>query len=90
MAKLRVNKKVPFLDAVVIAGPSDVDIGDQTTAFTVVSAKDQYGAAFPMSFTWKSLDPSLATINATSGVATGIAEGTAEIVAVDSTGKEWL
>lgn len=89
MAKLRVNKKAPFLDSVIVTGPAAVDIGDQTAPFTA-SGRDQYGAAFPMAFTWKSLDPAIATINASSGVATGVAEGEADIAAVDSQGTEWL
>lgn len=50
--------------------------------FTATSATDQYGDSFPTNLlSWSSSNASIATINASTGVATGVARGTVTISA---------
>ena len=57
-----------------------------TTFRVTASAVDADGKPSATNFTWQSNDPSIATINSTSGVATGVALGIATLTATASNG----
>ncbi|PIZ05238.1 MAG: hypothetical protein COY58_00075, partial [Gammaproteobacteria bacterium CG_4_10_14_0_8_um_filter_38_16] len=60
---------------------ASVAVGNTTSAFTADCTYSTGEAACPSSLTWSSSDTQVATINATSGVATGVAAGSSNITA---------
>ena len=74
----------PVATVAVTPNPGSVVIGS-TRAFTA-TARDAGGTVVTSTFTWLSSDPTKATINAATGIATGVAEGTTTITATAANG----
>ena len=74
----------PVARVTVTPNPGSVALGG-TRAFTA-SAADAAGVTVASTFTWTSSDPTRATINATTGVATAVAVGSTTITATAANG----
>lgn len=73
---------VPYLNAITLSGDASVVMTHTTGAYTIAAQTDQNGLPFvgtPGPFTYRSSNPSVATINSTTGVATPVAPGTTNI-----------
>ncbi|PJA02806.1 MAG: hypothetical protein COX72_08435 [Gammaproteobacteria bacterium CG_4_10_14_0_2_um_filter_38_22] len=72
----------PVLQSITVSpSTASVAVGNTTSAFTADCTYSTGEAACPSSLTWSSSDTQVATINATSGVATGVAAGSSNITA---------
>lgn len=72
---------VPVATTVVVSIPvTSIEVGPTTTATAVI--RDQFGAIMlGLIVVWSSSDPSIATVNASSGVVTGVSVGSVSITA---------
>ncbi len=74
----------PVATVTVTPTPTTVAVGT-TRAFTA-TGKDAAGVTVTTTFTWVSSDPTVATINPTTGIATGVLPGTTTITATAANG----
>ena len=74
----------PVATVTVTPNPTTVAVGS-TRAFTA-TGKDAAGVTVTTTFTWVSSDPTVATINPTTGIATGVLPGTTTITATAASG----
>ena len=77
---------VPVGSVTISPPTADVDVGQTTTAFTAVTKDASGNVLTGRTVTFASNNPSVATIDPTSGVATGVSPGTSQITAT-SEGK---
>jgi len=77
---------VPVATVAVSPATQSVDVGSSTPAFTAVTKDASGNVLTGRVVVWTSSDPSIATIDSTSGVATGVASGNVTITAT-SEGK---
>lgn len=71
---------VPVLARIVVS-PSTLSIQKGNSSIFTASTLDQFGNHFPTTVTWTSSNPSVGTIDPTTGVFTAISEGTTVITA---------
>ncbi len=69
--------------ATITVSPAGTSIPVGNTQQYTSEGFDQFGSSVPVSITWSSSNEGIATIGASSGLATGVAGGTANIVATD-------
>lgn len=77
---------VPVATVTVAPTTQSVDVGSQAPAYSAVTKDGAGNVLTGRTVTWSSSDPSLATIDASTGIATGVAPGTVTITAT-SEGK---
>jgi uncharacterized protein YjdB len=77
---LTVTPTVQILTAIVV-GPAAPSVQVGSTIALTATAQDVVGNPMSAVFTWTSANPSIATVNATTGVVTGVSAGSANVSA---------
>jgi len=77
---------IPVGSVTIAPASASVDVGQTTPAFTAATKDAQGHPLTGRTITFSSSDPTVATIDATTGVATGVSQGTSQITA-SSEGK---
>jgi len=85
-----VNPCVPIVPVgpvvTVTITPEDASVRVGGTLQLTATGKDDADNVSPTTFSWVSSDPSIATVNPTTGLATGVKEGTVDVTATSANG----